>query len=285
MFDFKDMQGTRGQQKVEAIYDEVNNHFAYVINNANGGWAIISTTKSYYPILAYSDNGNFDMDFELMNNNNNGVNIWLDEVAEAIKEADSLDEASSCQIAMQWLKYDANSTSTYAAPVPGGNSPEAIACRSRLKELNETYYKKGWSFMTLTNVSDVTIPAHVYSTADNIESPYEYTIIGIRDVSKSIKVEPMISTEWTQDNYYNALCPDGCLAGCVPIAMAQLMKFYEYPCIFEWFRMMDTYATYATQSLIYHICKTVKAKFGKEATNVTPENALKEFKTYGYDAI
>lgn len=36
-----------------------NNPLMYVINYADGGFVIISATKDYYPVLAYSDEGSF----------------------------------------------------------------------------------------------------------------------------------------------------------------------------------------------------------------------------------
>ncbi len=46
-------------------------------------------------------------------------------------------------------------------------------------------------------------------------------------------IEPLIKTEWNQESPYNELCPkvDGheTVTGCVATAMAQAMKFYNYP--------------------------------------------------------
>lgn len=46
-------------------------------------------------------------------------------------------------------------------------------------------------------------------------------------------VEPLCKTAWNQSAPYNALCPkDGsktCPVGCVALAMAQIMKYYEWP--------------------------------------------------------
>ncbi len=46
-------------------------------------------------------------------------------------------------------------------------------------------------------------------------------------------VSPLISTTWNQDAPYNNLCPGAgtnkALVGCVAIAMAQLMKYYNWP--------------------------------------------------------
>lgn len=42
-------------------------------------------------------------------------------------------------------------------------------------------------------------------------------------------VNPLIQTKWNQSPYYNALCPGGSVTGCVATAMAQVMKYWNYP--------------------------------------------------------
>lgn len=42
-------------------------------------------------------------------------------------------------------------------------------------------------------------------------------------------VSPLIATSWKQREPYNLQCPENCVAGCVSIAMAQIMKYWEYP--------------------------------------------------------
>ena len=42
-------------------------------------------------------------------------------------------------------------------------------------------------------------------------------------------VEPLLSTKWHQDYPYNIYVPDGCPTGCVATAMAQIMKYWEWP--------------------------------------------------------
>lgn len=48
------------------------------------------------------------------------------------------------------------------------------------------------------------------------------------DASKT-DVKPMMSFSWNQSYPYNYYCPQGCLAGCGPLAMAQMMAFHKYP--------------------------------------------------------
>lgn len=50
-------------------------------------------------------------------------------------------------------------------------------------------------------------------------------------------IAPMLTTRWNQDEPYNLLCPKSeqfdatCAAGCVATAMAQIMKFHEWPAV------------------------------------------------------
>jgi len=47
----------------------------------------------------------------------------------------------------------------------------------------------------------------------------------------TIVVNPLTSTTWDQSPNYNALCPGGSVTGCVATTMAQIMKFWNYPCV------------------------------------------------------
>lgn len=42
-------------------------------------------------------------------------------------------------------------------------------------------------------------------------------------------VTPMMSYSWKQGSPYNSYCPSNCLAGCVPLSIAQMLAFHRYP--------------------------------------------------------
>ncbi len=48
-------------------------------------------------------------------------------------------------------------------------------------------------------------------------------------LSTNAIVGPLIQTHWDQAPYYNAQCPTNTYTGCVATAMAQIMKFWNYP--------------------------------------------------------
>ena len=49
------------------------------------------------------------------------------------------------------------------------------------------------------------------------------------DASINTVVTPLCQTTWNQSPNYNALCPGGSVTGCVATAMAQIMKYWNYP--------------------------------------------------------
>ena len=79
---------------------------------------------------------------------------------------------------------------------------------------------------------------------------------------------PILSTNWGQNEGYNNLCPNlGCSGnghaptGCVATAMAQVMKYYEYPSVYNWTNMPDNYGTFSTQVLMRDIGASVNMDY------------------------
>ena len=60
---------------------------------------------------------------------------------------------------------------------------------------------------------------HYSSTASNL----------ISSTNETNGVSPLVQTKWSQSPYINALCPSNSVTGCVATAMAQIMKFWNFP--------------------------------------------------------
>lgn len=69
-------------------------------------------------------------------------------------------------------------------------------------------------------------------------------------------VSPLMTTKWGQSPYVNALCPSNSVTGCVATAMAQIMKYWNYPANGTGFHSYN-HSTYGTLS----------ANFGSTAYN------------------
>jgi hypothetical protein len=131
-------------------------------------------------------------------------------------------------------------------------------------------------------------------------------------------VEPLIQTKWDQGEPYNNLCPPGTVTGCVATAMAQVMKYWNYPVhgisshayvpqnnpalgeqfadfnstYYDWANMTNTYNSSSTveqkaavATLMYHCGVSVSMKYGPSSGAPTTEvaEALKNYFNYSSD--
>lgn len=129
-------------------------------------------------------------------------------------------------------------------------------------------------------------------------------------------VSPLTKTTWGQGTPYNTFCPMSdngrCITGCVATAMAQIMKYYNYPAqgtgghsyqwngqtltaepgahTYNWSKMLPSYSstTYTNENvlavaqLMYDCGLTCEAEYG---TNVTWASIYRQFVDYfGYDS-
>lgn len=124
-------------------------------------------------------------------------------------------------------------------------------------------------------------------------------------------VLPLMQTKWDQSPYYNALCPSGTVTGCVATAMAQVMKYWNYPTngsgfhsynhqtygtlsanfgstTYQWNSMPNIVSSSnnAVATLMYHCGVSVDMNYGpassggSSATYQATESALKNY--FGY---
>lgn len=137
-------------------------------------------------------------------------------------------------------------------------------------------------------------------------------------------IPPLISTQWGQTEPFNLAIPQQSgykrfATGCVATAMAQVMKFWEYPTrgkgsnafertynggeftlsfsanfgatTYDWAHMLDTYdanssatANNAVAKLMYHAGVSVNMKYGNSSTSDCRDAAIALTENFGYDA-
>jgi len=134
-------------------------------------------------------------------------------------------------------------------------------------------------------------------------------------------VPPLLSTTWNQGRYYNALCPEcnsggsggHVWAGCVATAMAQLMKYWDYPTngqgehtythsvygeqsanfqntVYDWANMPDALSSYNDHvaTLLYHCGVSVNMNYsptGSGAYSSTARSSLIQYFKYSSNAL
>lgn len=103
------------------------------------------------------------------------------------------------------------------------------------------------AFMENIKKQIVYVKEHHLKATEEIKN--EWSLLNNTRTSRSPKVvvAPLIKSHWNQDTYYNASCPGGSYTGCVATAMAQIMRYWNYPAVGTGSHSYNS-ANYGTQS-------------------------------------
>ena len=211
---------------VVMVEDDINGSpLMYVVNYPEGGFVIVSATRDYYPILAYSEENNFELTSEM-----GGLLVWMDEVKQDIRASSSADDEFKANMRSMWASYKTAERSQDAVTNLKSSNPLQEAYDRRFEELNYQYGYSGWTFC---NFYSADLPYSAYSqimqNCENYNCSPEYVIVGIKSTYSNQTVGPLIQTNWHQDFPYNSLVPNQHSAGCGAVAMAQIMNYHKYP--------------------------------------------------------
>jgi len=215
---------------VETIMDR-NNLSMYVVNYPEGGWVIVGATKNYYPVLAYSDEGNFEM---RPNDEMGGVIVWLEETQEAVRVSASFADSTKAQMRRLWQAYEKNDFKV----IENSGAKNQQDMEDRIRALNRSNLRsEGWFFSSLDDAQydlDYYTYQEILNMANYFNGSSQFTIVGL----KSNTTGPLMTTQWHQGSPFNAHVDthmsnhtgsNGWLAGCGPVAMAQIMKYHGKP--------------------------------------------------------
>lgn len=123
-------------------------------------------------------------------------------------------------------------------------------------------------------------------------------------------VAPLIQQKWNQDAPYNLLCPSGCPTGCVATAMAQIMKYWEWPLTgtgehsyycagygvqsanfgettYQWANMLDVYGGFSSEEermavavLMYHCGVAMNMQYEPSGSGAFSADVPEAISTY-----
>ena len=237
-FNFRTSESTEkssGITKSEALVQTIMNGqtdepLMYVINYPTGGWAIVSAEKSFYPILAYSDESSFDLASD-----NENMDMWLSNTKEAMKSNDILPDSIALEIRSMW-------TSLTGSDYTGDEKSTDLmkqARTARMTELGQVYgYGSSYIIIPLIGASYYFSSQSEWQSLCDFAtaqgSPPEYTIFVGRYVTSTNEVDNLLNMEWHQHSPFNDLVPGGDPAGCASIALSQIMMHYKHPGSFNW---------------------------------------------------
>lgn len=237
---------------VETFYDEFGNPALYVVNFDEGGYIVVSAQKSYYPILACSEKGNFSNAIQIIPT----LSEWKDNIIKKVSASMSLPKDSIDNAIAAWKPYEEPNKLNLKSSrdfKPGTLDQETwMSLQVIFQDSLQSWNAKGYSVSTL---NDYIRKEHenywngIFDDLDNyarnsVWPEYEVAYQDLTFVVEKFDAHHygsgnMIKTEWNQENgYEESMPPVGsrryAKVGCLSVAAGQIMYKYRHPECFNW---------------------------------------------------
>lgn len=230
-YDKKALPATRSSAEAESINDSNGNPMVYVVNFNEGGFCIVSATKDYYPILAYSDEGRFSVS----DIDNTGVSIWIEETEDAISQ-EIIGREEQTAINLAWLPYEEQSSTS--ATTRFTYDPDIMKAMDKRTHEIMLSGNRGIPLSHAQNALEGDLYSRLQQIASLYSCPEEYMIVLILNKDVVHEVGPLMNTNWNQYSPFGDKTPNG-VAGCTAIAAGQIMNFHQHPARYNWAHMTN----------------------------------------------
>lgn len=231
--------------------------------------------KKYAPILAYSEVGSFDENY-----NDKAITLWLNQQFENIRFYKSSADSAK-KFIEEWRQFEKNSFEFGIETKSGSLNSVRDAFIAQWESQGYTCYP--------LNEQPKDLPDDAYynfcqSAAGIANQDYDYMAnsIIVESVRNTSNVDTgiLLSTTWSQGGSYNDGISDGKDVGCTALAVAQIMKYHQYPVDYSWSAMENDYATPATQSLLAEVHDDINWWIAQETSD--PWSAKSYLRDKGY---
>lgn len=245
-------------RQIESIYtieSGAGEALMYVINyDKQKGFTIISASKTFFPVLAEVDEGNLNTDCT-----HTGIDEFLDYYKNIIllSEESGLSENLRAEIASSWTRFEeridikADHPSTKAS-----NENEALfwtQCNTWISGMEAQGYDVYALYCYPDEMSSDTFSVFCTQAQNNINPEFNYmdhSFLVVSHTGTNETVWPLFNLTWHQGSPFRDGLPDDVTLGCVPVAMGQIMWYYEWPDTYSWSLMPFNQGTTETQSLL-----------------------------------
>lgn len=252
-------------KEVKPVKDPAGKVAFYIVNlSDNAGFLFVSATKNYIPILGYGENGTIGSEEDILPS---GLSDLIQEYIESIQAADQ--EANPTDSLQQ--KYAASWAAYENQPEP---TVYTKATYNRQEEVRK-WEAKGYECFNLAAIRNF-LPA---SEADLfIRDIGSHAVDGMNSTVLLIKRSenqygPMTHTQWGQTYLpFNINASNG-YAGCGPIAMAQVMRYHQWPTTYNWSAIGYNPAPNNAQAqrMILDIRKAADVTYDSKGTGTTSD--------------
>lgn len=237
---------------ITPVSNEEGDVLLYVINYAeNKGFRILSAKKEFDPIVAYSNEGNFDVD----RLNHSGLSQWFDNLKEQIANTSQLPDSTRLFNRMEWSRLLAR---TEKRSIEKTRSVDIVNYKKQIDDELIEYNRQGYmvyplsDFIPFTNFSPtfangILPPEFIARQISNISNKEviedSYVILKTTEKKSDPANKKIMVTEWNQDYPYNQSIPvypdQPRLLGCTTVALGQIIAHtrgltgYNYDAMFS----------------------------------------------------
>ena len=272
---------------VEAVNDEDGAALFYVVNyKDNRGFLVVSATKDYAPILAYSESGRFCMD----RTDETGVSLWLKEQKAAIASVDQLPDSVKLHARSLWTDYNTHREELK----PQSRSREDVVklISSSVNQWESegyiVYRLSEYKYTDEFNNLPQEVRTHLLELPLGYANPNyggreQVSFVLKRNDQETHSYGPLLQTFWGQKRKYNQYTPNNYFVGCVAVAMGQIMKYHQYPTSYDWGAMENSEATPTTAQLLADIGTAVGMEYSSLGSSSNIDKACDAFNNvFGY---
>ena len=288
---------------INKIGDDKN--LIYVVNFLpSNGFLLISGTKNSFPILAYSENGNFEI-----SKMPDALKVWSEGAFEAMDYLNSHPQDTTAINSRRfWRKFE-NNEINFSDAISRSDKP-SIPDNETLNQLYRIQLDSMSRWDSDPNVEYMTIERYKKEYPEQwsqIESEFkEYiepdylgvfedvSLVVFRSDHSEFKVET-VTTNWHQGNLYgdfdfNRKFPSmfgyaHMKAGCTTVAAAQIMHYYRCPHTYDWDAMPLDAPSEEIAGLFWDLAKVSNPEYSTDGgTAISLENMAKTLRNLGYEA-
>ncbi|MCM1484231.1 MAG: C10 family peptidase [Muribaculaceae bacterium] len=251
----------RAVESVNTIYGDDGTPQMYVVNYAaNQGYVIASASKDYYPVIAYSDEGHYDMEL----GNKLYSNSLLKEHLPIMAKAKELPQDVKLAIASRWTSYNSERRTVRASDESRANAAD-YEDYGRPKAYYDSISKWNSQGLEMYTWADYQQTSEYQALSDDEKQEmllrirefgngsygFGYnSIIVLRRGYGVVNKTQLMKTKWAQDVGFNKYT-GGYLLGCSTVAAGQVMRYHEYPSDIDW-SAMDNLAANDVSALFLH---------------------------------
>lgn len=286
------------------ISDSRGNPLMYVINYGNNnGFVIVSASKDYEPVLAYSDKGHFDIDIA----RKTGASIWLNAAETTIASVDTISPDVKMFARIEWEKYLPQANPATVASQSSRANYNGYDIDAIKQEAFDEWYYNGWYVYSDTWLPGVQIhspilyPEEINRQLNEISSdnsPYfmtgrpliEDTYVVGWDETDTKQVGPLLNTQWGQKDPFNcylqSIYPNSTYLGCTAVAVGQILRFREDLPGYDYSIMPDMRYSSGDMNYLgkylYDIGRALKIKYSSASSGASLDDVENALKKWGY---